>query len=760
MRNSAYGHGIFLTVLLALLTTFSPAQNATKLALHFDSGSDELTAAARSSIDSLIQIQHIFPANCVIKIVGYTDSVGSQQFNENLSMRRSNNTAAYFQKKGFRETIASGKAENNPVGNNGTESGKYLNRRVEITFTRVSPKVEEIAGVRKPEQVYKVESGKQTILEQPSGTRIVIPENAFVDKDGKPVTGKVDFAYTEYRNPMEFILSGIPMTIAVNGVAQPFNSAGMFRMNAFQNGEPLFLAPGKNIDVEFALTQDIPDLNFYRFDSLSNKWTQLNQLTDNKGVPLNPHNMGGCGGICGHTDHGPVCLMNECEGINLLIEKGPEWTTDPRVFRQAIWSDSIRRRGDILAASEASGSAEIIRNENEIKNLDKDRERKRHQYKVHKSSSGKGFTVFDIRCNSDYANEITVLKKISWQYPSEDMTSLNDSLFKKKWDSCEISYRESEDLWNIKLTDYSTGVSVRIEGLKLVFADRVKKKARVPKQTALVHRYDSAFAVYQYSLDLLKSGRDSLAQRNLDIKASVDSLALLQKKLPAEAGRATNDSLFCFYSHNKPYMGPEESKLDYRDWLVYFDQHRPEMQQRYRDLKNSALALSCKQRIADEAKAARYTEKNDAKQRELENFMKIGGAESNLKKGESISKTKAVFRSLSVSSFGVYNCDQVYQMQNPIVNVRATYEDQQKKPLNIILVYLIDAGFNGIIRYDGLGGMFPEQFQYSAASKTTLVAFDENFIPYTFGASDFAKIGTKGGNISYTFQLKKLATPN
>ena len=77
----------------------------------------------------------------VIIAVGHTDSVGSDAYNQKLSMRRSQAVKAYLVSKGIDKTriYTEGKGEKQPVADNKTKDGRAKNRRVEI----------EVVGSRK-----------------------------------------------------------------------------------------------------------------------------------------------------------------------------------------------------------------------------------------------------------------------------------------------------------------------------------------------------------------------------------------------------------------------------------------------------------------------------------------------------------------------------------------------------------------------------------------------------------------------------------
>ncbi len=70
----------------------------------------------------------------VIIAVGHTDSVGTDAYNDKLSMRRANAVKAYLQDKGVEASriYTEGKGEKQPVESNKTAAGRAKNRRVEI----------------------------------------------------------------------------------------------------------------------------------------------------------------------------------------------------------------------------------------------------------------------------------------------------------------------------------------------------------------------------------------------------------------------------------------------------------------------------------------------------------------------------------------------------------------------------------------------------------------------------------------------------
>ena len=70
----------------------------------------------------------------VIIAVGHTDSVGTDEYNQKLSIKRSEAVKAYLVSKGVEanRVYTEGKGEKQPVDDNKTAAGRAKNRRVEI----------------------------------------------------------------------------------------------------------------------------------------------------------------------------------------------------------------------------------------------------------------------------------------------------------------------------------------------------------------------------------------------------------------------------------------------------------------------------------------------------------------------------------------------------------------------------------------------------------------------------------------------------
>ena len=99
----------------------------------FDFDKSVLKPEGRAKLDDLVsKIQGINLE--VIIAVGHTDSVGSDAYNQRLSVRRAEAVKAYLVSKGIERNriYTEGKGEKQPVASNSTAEGRAKNRRVEV----------------------------------------------------------------------------------------------------------------------------------------------------------------------------------------------------------------------------------------------------------------------------------------------------------------------------------------------------------------------------------------------------------------------------------------------------------------------------------------------------------------------------------------------------------------------------------------------------------------------------------------------------
>ena len=122
-------------------------------------------------------------------------------------------------------------------------------------------------------QQYLINANTDTSLSYPSGTVIHFPANAVSFPDGTAVEGDFELTYTEFRNPAEIALSGIPMTYNENGEALNFSSIGMYEITGRKNGQELQL--NQPIIIDFNATKVVDDADFYQLNDETQAWEKI-----------------------------------------------------------------------------------------------------------------------------------------------------------------------------------------------------------------------------------------------------------------------------------------------------------------------------------------------------------------------------------------------------------------------------------------------------------------------------------------------------
>ncbi len=102
----------------------------------FDTGKATLKSGAQETLGRLTTFLQRNPNERVI-IEGYTDSTGTEEFNQALSQRRAQAVSNVLLSQGIPSDRVQpiGKGQSFPVATNATEAGRQQNRRVEVVFS-------------------------------------------------------------------------------------------------------------------------------------------------------------------------------------------------------------------------------------------------------------------------------------------------------------------------------------------------------------------------------------------------------------------------------------------------------------------------------------------------------------------------------------------------------------------------------------------------------------------------------------------------
>ena len=158
-----------------------------------------------------------------------------------------------------------------------TDQQKYFDSQDNFVSENNLPK-----GINPPHKNIKPQFVSQKLNADKGGkvniknSTLIVPEEAFVDKDGELIKGDVEIKYIEHVDFIDIYVSGIPMTYDSASHRYLLESAGMIELYAEQNGQRINVSPGKSIEIAFETeleikTNEKPYFNIYQLDEDS-KW--------------------------------------------------------------------------------------------------------------------------------------------------------------------------------------------------------------------------------------------------------------------------------------------------------------------------------------------------------------------------------------------------------------------------------------------------------------------------------------------------------
>jgi hypothetical protein len=768
----------FFKTLLFLVTTSVYSQDPLKFQINFESGISALSPRAMAKIDSVIKLCGNELKDFKVAIVGHTDNVGDTSFNQALSLARANETKKYFVGKSFyKDNItASGKGFSNQLNDNSTDDRKFFNRRVSISISRnlaanksrfsnkLITKI-NVGGltIKSNRQIVKSETG--SVIKNLSGTSIIIPPMAFVDKKGKPVKGEVVVNYTEYRDPVDFILGGIPMSYLDKGKMYRFNSGGMFKITASLNGEPIYVKQGEQLEVNFALTARLPNMNFYRFDSLSGQWIELAKITGPKektsnnkrskeankpdvvsktveaetdepkignsvsrtleGYSSNPHGATSCG-------------MPECDAIKAGVLLAEQTTpVYEKIYEPAdiYYQNRLKNNNEMDLQLKLANTFKL-----RLDSIDNVLSKEKRFYKLQMIKESKSKVLFNLSCDAKSNNELEAFKNISWQYSSKNAPRSNAAAFKKKWANCQVL--ESGGDYKIVLTDSKGEIS--IQNLQLKPNEKIRKKDKENYIRSVFDNYKAGSEKYKLQVEELSRNRDSIQNQFLHSNTRADSLSKFQNGedwiysiFNSKAG-----SGLCFWQWNKNYMSAQEQTMKMVDWCSYFNEHKAEMAQRYSSIwQNSRQCGSARGSFAICSGPP-------------PSFWS-GGSDYKNGNGGLDSLTNSLNQTTSIPMMGIYNFDVPEEIENR-EEIFVEFKDGQGKEIKPDYVFLVDNSANGLISYDKRADSNPYKLVVMRTSYISLIAIDKNKTAYVYSAKKFEAIRSGKGQVNRTMVLDKI----
>lgn len=537
-------------------------------------------------------------------------------------------------------------------------------------FVRNHPLVHApIAGMEVAKNIYTTIAENGGLLEYPSGTRIMIPANAFVDAKGNPLKGEVTIDYREFRDPVDVIVSGIPMKYDSAGAVGDFKSAGMFEINASVNGEEVFLAPGKTVNLDFAVTDTADTYNFYELDE-KDGWVyrgrpgaELNQQQDQQ------------------QESGIVSPVKMTEAVayyqRLLLPKRMGKADDTTGFDERYLDTNycyLDKKG-----------ANFYRSNGRVRNP-----KTASKIYLRKTLTKKDHVLFQIdrSYTGIYAREnhqeIYSVRGVYWRlegkYKSRDFNKAYGK--RKAINDFRIEYDGGTD-FVIELKDARGWQRLSVTPVHLNGQGK-----EIPFTAREAYRLNR-----QYSRAL------SAQRRQTDRKAKREKRHIMQMRK-----HLVPDTLQSWKT-TRYMMNPDEKKMSFADWKAYVSES-----------------------FAREM-AALNSQKADV---------------NNLT------------RSLSIDGFGIFNCDQIQRIPDPI-QVFAVIEDESGNHSKPEMVYVVDKGLRSVFCYSkgfNLNGTGNMEIAYGAKSDNFFVAV-ENGEMYVGGNEAFTAHPHSGHK--QVFQVKKIS---
>jgi hypothetical protein len=262
--------------LLLALTSQAKIKNITTT-LFFETNVYELDATSRAKLYRLKDSVGSF-GDFEIYIEGHTDAIGSDNYNVELSKKRSIAVQEALEEMGFPNKLINVEAfgEHKPKLANSNEQNRQVNRRVEVSirlyhFESVE-ELEEALNAR-TRSVFTLKPNQANELIGRKGVKLSVKPSAFLDSRGKAVKEDIELTLTEAINYEDFAAHNLA-TLSNNRLLV---SDGMVQLEAKSlSGKTLTLDPNKPIEVEIPTDQKDKRMQVFLSESGAD-WTLSEQ---------------------------------------------------------------------------------------------------------------------------------------------------------------------------------------------------------------------------------------------------------------------------------------------------------------------------------------------------------------------------------------------------------------------------------------------------------------------------------------------------
>lgn len=336
-----------------------------------------------------------------------------------------------------------------------------------------------------PYASYKVNAARGGEIKHSTHSKIKVPAKAFINKEGADIVGDVEIRYREFHNQADIIASGIPMTYDSAGTQYHLESAGMFDIRGYQDGEPVFIRPGKPITVELASQQPADHYNQYVLDTVAGNWQYLKR----DHIRPTPKATEPAASSSPNNQSSTTSLLAFVHSINRNVETEPE---NARTLTIKMQIATIPPKIDSVKTVYAKKTAQLPKAAEPVKPV----------------KANPARPQFELDVNYKEFPELAAFKNAVFEV-GEENKNYNKSMTQVTWSSATIS--EGPD----KGKNYL---------LTLALRERVEKLVVYPALSgadyaSAIKQYDQKFAAYN----------NLLAKRQADEKRLQEEMAAKQK---------------------------------------------------------------------------------------------------------------------------------------------------------------------------------------------------------------------------------------
>lgn len=654
------------------------AQQTDARIVNFAADDDQLDQTAKNFLNDILDgLDRPYPCYRV-HLRGHTDADGADGYNLALSRRRAENVSDYLRALGIppHNIDIDFSGEQQPVADNATDDGRFHNRRVEIRFEAPAGHCDKPFGFDVAFASFDADAEQAAdFTYQRSGTRIHIPAGALVDAQGKTVTGKVTYSYREWRDAAEFLTSGIPMDFPSKFSGSPFHSGGMFELRARKDDAEVYLRPGAQVDLDFVLADTTGDYDLYSYDDGSGNWTNTTN---------------------------PNANITVADGVTSVCQESTSWGWRRDTVQAFI--DALETGMRLSSLPKDDDPDELYRTfEERWKHRDyagvdyignKDRRAQRNHRVLRLVTRKKGaYTYFTIEDRKGANTELKALGNVEFRVRRKRLPQQFRDAFQRQYNDVRLLHKRGTFRYRLALKDEQQTRELRVE---IVPRKRVRRSARVKLVTDAFARYKKA---------LKRRARDF--DENVKVRPEED-----------------------FWEFSKVIMEGDERCMDRDAWTKYFHASRKRMGIRYNIAFTKAKGSRAwaRKQIRDYLRA--YNSRITNGVSVLRTFIMPARYTANNAFDQVY---QAMTRRLSVSGFGIWNCDQVRRLRNPVA-LSPVYKDGKGNRITGYSISIIDRRINGVMSF------FPQNLTYDPDGARTFLLFGADGRRYILDREGIAKI--------------------